>query len=188
MTEPFKCPKCGRVSHHPEDRRQGWCGVCGDVLSGIPKLVPIQVSPMSLAQDVLSCITQLKARYAKLCYEAKYMPRLDLSNDIYELFHYIEPVEAAARNMAGMPPVPSAEYATAYGKDLIEIHGTEAVMKPAPPLRVLAAAALEPIARAQEARLGAAKHAVPDGVVSAAAYVPTPPAPASDVTPAWLDL
>ena len=24
----FMCPKCGRVSHHPEDAREGYCGHC----------------------------------------------------------------------------------------------------------------------------------------------------------------
>lgn len=24
----FRCPKCGLVSQHPEDKRQGYCGAC----------------------------------------------------------------------------------------------------------------------------------------------------------------
>jgi ribosomal protein S27AE len=27
-TEPFTCPKCGAVSHHPKDKEQGYCGRC----------------------------------------------------------------------------------------------------------------------------------------------------------------
>lgn len=26
----FTCPRCGMVSHHPEDRREGYCGRCHD--------------------------------------------------------------------------------------------------------------------------------------------------------------
>lgn len=26
----FKCPRCGSVSHHPEDERHGYCGNCHD--------------------------------------------------------------------------------------------------------------------------------------------------------------
>lgn len=30
-TEPlFKCPRCGMVSHHPDDVREGYCGACHD--------------------------------------------------------------------------------------------------------------------------------------------------------------
>ncbi|MDP5182151.1 hypothetical protein QOZ88_05840 [Blastococcus sp. BMG 814] len=28
--EPFTCPRCGRRSWHPEDKRQGYCGACHD--------------------------------------------------------------------------------------------------------------------------------------------------------------
>ena len=32
MSEPpaFRCPCCGRVSHHPKDREEGYCGACHD--------------------------------------------------------------------------------------------------------------------------------------------------------------
>ena len=30
-TMSFTCPICGRVSHHPEDERRRFCGVCGFV-------------------------------------------------------------------------------------------------------------------------------------------------------------
>ncbi len=26
----FLCPRCGRLSYHPEDERQGYCGACHD--------------------------------------------------------------------------------------------------------------------------------------------------------------
>lgn len=26
--QPFTCPRCGRTSWHPEDKRQGYCGAC----------------------------------------------------------------------------------------------------------------------------------------------------------------
>lgn len=26
----FECPRCGRVSHHPDDIREGYCGACHD--------------------------------------------------------------------------------------------------------------------------------------------------------------
>jgi len=28
MDDPFVCPKCGKESHHPEDKRQGYCAYC----------------------------------------------------------------------------------------------------------------------------------------------------------------
>jgi hypothetical protein len=28
--EAFTCPRCGRVSHHPMDRAEGYCGACHD--------------------------------------------------------------------------------------------------------------------------------------------------------------
>lgn len=28
--EPFTCPRCGRTSWHPEDKRQGYCDSCHD--------------------------------------------------------------------------------------------------------------------------------------------------------------
>jgi ribosomal protein L37E len=28
--EAFECPKCGRRSYHPMDKRQGYCGACHD--------------------------------------------------------------------------------------------------------------------------------------------------------------
>lgn len=27
---PFTCPRCHRTSHHPLDRRYGYCGACND--------------------------------------------------------------------------------------------------------------------------------------------------------------
>ncbi|HKX69896.1 MAG TPA: hypothetical protein VJM75_01655 [Acidimicrobiales bacterium] len=27
---PFTCPRCGRASHHPLDRKYGYCGACND--------------------------------------------------------------------------------------------------------------------------------------------------------------
>jgi len=32
--ESFTCPKCGRVSHHPEDVAQGYCSNCHDWTRG----------------------------------------------------------------------------------------------------------------------------------------------------------
>jgi hypothetical protein len=29
-TLPFTCPRCTRTSHHPLDRRYGYCGACHD--------------------------------------------------------------------------------------------------------------------------------------------------------------
>ena len=29
-TEPFTCPRCGAVSHHPMDALEGYCGACHD--------------------------------------------------------------------------------------------------------------------------------------------------------------
>jgi anaerobic ribonucleoside-triphosphate reductase len=26
----FTCPRCGRTSYHPDDRRHGYCGACHD--------------------------------------------------------------------------------------------------------------------------------------------------------------
>lgn len=32
VTEPpsIRCPRCGRISHHPDDVREGYCGACHD--------------------------------------------------------------------------------------------------------------------------------------------------------------
>lgn len=30
MAEPFVCPRCGAVSHHPTDKAEGYCGRCHD--------------------------------------------------------------------------------------------------------------------------------------------------------------
>lgn len=34
MTTPpptgFTCPRCGRISYHPDDTRHGYCGACHD--------------------------------------------------------------------------------------------------------------------------------------------------------------
>jgi len=30
MSEGYKCPVCGMVSHHPMDRKYGWCASCND--------------------------------------------------------------------------------------------------------------------------------------------------------------
>lgn len=30
MTASFSCPRCGAVSHHPDDVAQGYCGRCHD--------------------------------------------------------------------------------------------------------------------------------------------------------------
>ncbi|MCH5677847.1 hypothetical protein [Streptomyces gilvus] len=27
---PFTCPRCRRISHHPDDKRYGYCGHCHD--------------------------------------------------------------------------------------------------------------------------------------------------------------
>jgi len=27
---PFRCPRCGAVSHNPNDKREGYCGRCHD--------------------------------------------------------------------------------------------------------------------------------------------------------------
>jgi len=35
LPDVFICPRCGRVSHHPEDLRQGYCGACHD-FTGAP--------------------------------------------------------------------------------------------------------------------------------------------------------
>lgn len=38
MLEPFTCPVCGAVSHHPQDGAEGYCGAChwwtGDPILG----------------------------------------------------------------------------------------------------------------------------------------------------------
>jgi ribosomal protein S27AE len=26
----IECPRCGRISHHPDDVREGYCGACHD--------------------------------------------------------------------------------------------------------------------------------------------------------------
>jgi hypothetical protein len=31
----FTCPRCGRVSHHPTDLAEGYCGACHD-WTGVP--------------------------------------------------------------------------------------------------------------------------------------------------------
>ena len=28
--DSFECPRCGAVSHHPDDIREGYCGACHD--------------------------------------------------------------------------------------------------------------------------------------------------------------
>ncbi|MFU0241684.1 hypothetical protein ACKI1J_38840 [Streptomyces scabiei] len=28
--QPFTCPRCARTSHHPLDRRYGYCSACND--------------------------------------------------------------------------------------------------------------------------------------------------------------
>jgi hypothetical protein len=30
MSEPFTCPRCGAVSHHPRDHAECYCGRCHD--------------------------------------------------------------------------------------------------------------------------------------------------------------
>lgn len=35
--EGFTCPRCGRTSYRPEDRRHGWCGACHEQTgAGVP--------------------------------------------------------------------------------------------------------------------------------------------------------
>lgn len=31
IVDGFVCPLCGRVSYHPDDQRNGYCGACHDV-------------------------------------------------------------------------------------------------------------------------------------------------------------
>lgn len=37
---PFTCPRCGKTSHHPEDKRHGYCGNCHDFTASPPGNVP----------------------------------------------------------------------------------------------------------------------------------------------------
>jgi hypothetical protein len=34
---PFECPKCHKVSHHPEDEKHGYCGNCHE-FTGTPQI------------------------------------------------------------------------------------------------------------------------------------------------------
>lgn len=50
----YKCPKCLRVSHHPEDEKNRFCGVCGhayDLSVTEPDTVPGQIGYMQLLVD-----------------------------------------------------------------------------------------------------------------------------------------
>lgn len=39
----FECPRCNRVSHHPEDERHGYCGNCHD-FTGKPADAPTGIN------------------------------------------------------------------------------------------------------------------------------------------------
>jgi hypothetical protein len=38
---PFQCPKCGAVSYHPDDLKNGYCGKCHEYTA--PPLVELQI-------------------------------------------------------------------------------------------------------------------------------------------------
>lgn len=38
MSEAFTCPRCGRTSHNPNDKREGWCGACQDQTAGVAQV------------------------------------------------------------------------------------------------------------------------------------------------------
>lgn len=43
--EPFTCPKCGRKSWHPEDKRQGYCGACHEFTGACNPATGFHVDP-----------------------------------------------------------------------------------------------------------------------------------------------
>jgi hypothetical protein len=56
---PFICSKCGRTSHHPEDKRPGYCGACHAFTGDLGDVDPIVTFLLARLAD-----EELKARLA----------------------------------------------------------------------------------------------------------------------------
>ena len=62
MAEPFACPRCGAVSHHPTDAAEGYCGRCHDWTGRDPRSGHLA----GMLRDLIQQLANLNARVAQL--------------------------------------------------------------------------------------------------------------------------
>lgn len=61
MSEPFKCPTCGAVSHNLKDKQYGYCGRCKKFVFDTPDGAPLRIA--SAAPEVVLSIGKLLLRF-----------------------------------------------------------------------------------------------------------------------------